>query len=113
MPSTAPATRCRFLRIPPTAGSTGTSDGVIDEVSGTVVGVNNGVVTPTAAEVRDGAYVVTSLQRVATITRTVEGICVDGDIPPEITSVEGLSVRPAPVSRRHRRLGSHGDPLNR
>ena len=49
------------------------SDGVVDETSGTVNGVTDSEVTPTAAEVRDGGYVVTSLERTATITYTVEG----------------------------------------
>ena len=70
------------------------SDGVVDEVSGTVHSVVDSVVTPTAAEVRDGAYLVTALSRTATRSDTIEGFCVDGDIPPEITTIEGLSALP-------------------
>lgn len=70
------------------------NDGVIDEDIGTVVGVTTGVVTPTAAEVRDGSYVVTSLQRVSTITQTVEGMCVEGDFPPEVDTLEEVSALP-------------------
>ena len=70
------------------------SDGVVDEVSGTVLSVTDSVITPTAAEVRDGVYAVTALSRTATRVDTVEGYCVDGDIPPEITTIEGLGALP-------------------
>jgi hypothetical protein len=70
------------------------SDGVVDETSGTVNGVIDSMVTPTAAEVRDGSYVVTALERTATITYTVEGICVDGAFPPGVDTIEELSSLP-------------------